>query len=114
MRGFLVYWPGLLARRANAEEFELVCHGLESALGSYFLLELSGKALVNFNHFRATRANQVMMMAIIAFPQQFEPGNPIAEVETFHHFHGFEHPHRTVNSRQIAIATRQARKDFTR
>jgi hypothetical protein len=53
-----------------------------------------------------------MVMAVVAFANQFKAGRAVAEVKSFHHSQFFEQVHGAVNRRQIALAPGQGGKDF--
>src|SRR5438046_10334116 len=55
-----------------------------------------------------------MMMAVIAFLNQLEPGSSIAKIESFDHAHLLEQTQRAINGRQIALVFRQCPEDFFR
>jgi hypothetical protein len=54
----------------------------------------------------------MMVMAVIAFADQFKPRCSVAEVKPLHHFHLFQQVHGTVNRRQIALAPGHGGKNF--
>jgi hypothetical protein len=102
----------LLALRAKAEEFKFVGHAFEAVRGGNARLNLAGKTFLDFDHFRAARANQMMVMAVIAFADQFKPRCAVAEVKPLHHSHLFQQVHGAVNCRQIALAPGHGGKNF--
>ena len=101
---FSLVTAGLLALRANAEKFKFVGHAFKAVRGGNVRLNLAGKAFLDFDHSRTARANQMMVMAVIAFADQFKPRRAVAEVKPFHHPHLLEQMHGTVNRRQIALS----------
>ena len=103
---------GRLALRANAEKFKFVGHAFETIRGGNARLNLARKTFLDFDHFRAAQANQMMVMAVIAFADQFKPRRAVAEVKPLHHPHLFEQMHGAVNRRQIALALGQGGEDF--
>jgi hypothetical protein len=78
-----------------------VCHAGEPVLTCDFFLESGGETFVDFHHAAALAANEVMMVAIITFANQFKSCSAVAEVESFHHPHRFEHMHGPVNCGKI-------------
>ena len=54
----------------------------------------------------------MMMMAVIAFANQFKPRRPVAEIKSLHHPHRFQQVHGAVNRRQIALAGGQGGKNL--
>jgi hypothetical protein len=102
----------LLALRANAEKFKFVGYTFEAVRGGNARLNLARKTFLDFDHFRAACANQMMVMAVIAFTDQFKPRRAVAEVKPLHHPHLFEQMHGAVNRRQIALAPGQGGEDF--
>jgi len=90
-----------LALRADAEELQFVADGLELVFGGDALLNFRGKAFVNLDDFRTFRANQMMVMTIVALADQFEPRRTVAEIKPLDHVHFFEQVHGPVNRRQI-------------
>ena len=109
---FSLVTAGLLALRANAEKFKFVGHAFKAVRGGNVRLNLAGKAFLDFDHSRTARANQMMVMTVIAFADQFKPRRAVAEVKPLHHPHFFEQMHGAVNCRQIALALGQGGEDF--
>ena len=67
---------------------------------------------MKLDHSGAARADQMMVMAVIAFLQQLKPRDAVAEFEALDHAHAFQQVHRAIHRRQIAIAFGQGGKDF--
>ena len=59
----------LLASRTNPEELQFVRDGFEIILPRNTLLDFSHAAFLDLDNFRATRADQMMMVAVVSFPQ---------------------------------------------
>ncbi|MGA2788562.1 MAG: hypothetical protein ABSF60_13655 [Verrucomicrobiota bacterium] len=102
----------LLALRANAEKFKFVGHILEAVCGGNALFNRARKTLLDFDHFRAAHANQMMVMSVITFANQLKPRRAVAKIKPLHHSHLFEQVHGAVNRRQIALAFGQGGEDF--
>ena len=99
-----------LALRADAEKFQFMTDGLEFVLDGNALLNFRRKAFVNLNDPRAFRANQMMVMAVVALAHQFKPRCAVAEIKPPDHIHFFEQVHGPVNGRQITKAPGQCGK----
>ncbi|MFZ1073736.1 MAG: hypothetical protein WAO21_09915 [Verrucomicrobiia bacterium] len=110
---FSVMWPNLLALRADAEKLKFVADGLEFVFGGNAPLNFFGKAFVNLDNFRAFRANQMMVMAVVALADQFKARRTVAEIKPLDHAHVFEHVHGPVNCRQITKTFWQGSKNLT-
>ena len=80
----------ILTSGTDAEEFQLVSDCLKAVAGRDPLLEFAHRAFIDFDHFRAAGADQVMMMAVIAFLEQFETSRTVAEIKFLHHSHLLE------------------------
>jgi hypothetical protein len=102
----------LLAVRADAEKFKLMRHGLEAVCRRNPLLDLGWKTFHDLHNFRATRANQMMVMAVVVFADQFKPGRAIAKIKTLDHAHFFQQMHRTINCREVALVFGQSGQNF--
>jgi hypothetical protein len=89
-----------------------VGHAFEAVRSGNARLNLAREAFLDFDHFRAAQANQMMVMAVIAFADQFKPRRAVAEIKPLHHPHLFEQMHGAVNRRQIALAPGQGGKYF--
>ena len=92
----------LLAFGTNPKKFQFVSDSFKTVFGGDLLLNLAGKTFVNLHDFGALRANEMMMMAVVVFADQFKTACAISEIEPFHHAHFFEQFHGTVNGRKIA------------
>jgi hypothetical protein len=101
----------LLAGGANAKEFQFMGDGLEAAAGGDAFFEVACKAFLNFNDLSTLSANEVMVMAVVAFAQQFEASDAITEIKALDHTHFLEQVHGTVNGSEVAIAFGQGGKD---
>ncbi len=66
----------------------------------------------NLNHLRTAGTNQMMIMAVVPFPDQFKPRRAIAEIETLDHPQLLQQMHGAINRRQIAPAPGHGRKNF--
>jgi hypothetical protein len=53
-----------------------------------------------------------MMVAVVAFGEQFEPGHFVAEVKPFDHPHAFEQVKGTIDGGQVAVLAREGSKDL--
>jgi hypothetical protein len=93
-----------LAIRADSKKFQPVGHGFEAVCSGDARFDFARKTFVNFNHFRAARADQMMVMPVIAFADEFESRRAVAKVKPFHHAHFLKQVHCAVNGRQIALA----------
>jgi len=108
---FSLITAGLLALRANAEKFKFVGHAFKAVRRGNARLNLAGEAFLDFDHSRTARANQMMVMAVIAFADQFKSRRAVAEVKPLHHPQLLEQMHGTVNRRQIALTPGQGGKN---
>ena len=79
-----------LAFWADAEKLQLVGNCFETVTNSDLPLQIRHEALLDFDDVRAAGADQVMVMAVVALAEQFEPRDSIAEVEALDHCHPFE------------------------
>jgi hypothetical protein len=91
----------LLAFGANTEKFQLVRHPFETVCRRDARLDFTGKTLLNFHHPRTARADQMMVMPIIAFTNQFKSRGAVAEVKSLDHPHRFEQMHGAINRCQV-------------
>ena len=96
----------LLARRANAEEFQLVGDGSKPIVGGDSFLEFAHRALIELDNSSAAGANEVMMMPIVAFLQQLETGSAIAEIKLLHHSHLLQQMNRSIDGGQVTLTLR--------
>ena len=102
----------LLALRANAEKFKFVGHAFEAIRGGNARLNLAWKTFLDFDHSRTARANQMVVMAVVAFTNQFKPRRAVAEIKPLDHAHFFEQVHGPVNRRQITKSFGQRGKNL--
>ena len=109
MRGFFCTQStrNLLAARANPKELKLVSDCFEPVPGGNPLFQFVGKTFLQLDYIRAPRADQMVMMAVIALVEQLESSRAGPELEPFNHTHLFQEVDRTVNGRQIAVARPQ-------
>ena len=54
----------------------------------------------------------MVVMAVVARGQQFEPGHAVAKIKPFDDTHCLQQVHGSVNRRQIAFPFRQSRKNL--
>ncbi len=101
-----------LAFRADAEKFQFVADGLELVFGGNALFNFRRKAFVNLDNSRTFRANQMMVMAVVALANQFKPRRTVAEIKPLDHVHCFEQVHDPINRRQITKALGQCGKNL--
>jgi hypothetical protein len=87
-------------------------HGLEAVSGGNLFLNFRRKTFFNFHDFRTFRANQMMVMAVVIFADEFESRGAVAKIKPLHHAHCLQQMHRAVNGRQIAPAGGHFGKDF--
>ena len=100
------------ASGADPEKLQLVCHFAKVVGGGNPRFNFPRETFFDFNHLRAPRANQVMMMSVVALADEFKPGRAVPEIEPFDHLHFFEHVERAVNGGQVALAFWHGAKDF--
>ena len=96
-----------MAVRADAEKFKLVRHGLEAVCRGDAFLDFGGKTFHDLHDFRAARADQMMVVAVVAFADEFKPRRAVAKIKPLHHPHFFEQVHGTINRRQVTFALGQ-------
>lgn len=111
MRG-LFFVRRRLTLPTDAEEFQFVRDGLETILRRQFFFEFAGKTFVHFKDDGALRADQMMVMTVVAVSEQFKPCHSIAEVEAFDETHRAEQMHGTIHGRKVAFSRRQRREDL--
>src|SRR5438034_11629618 len=75
----------LLTARAESKKFELVCDGLETVAFGNALFKRLGETFLDLDHVRAARAHEMMVMAVVAFGEQLEARDTVAEFEPLHH-----------------------------
>jgi hypothetical protein len=109
---FSLVTGSLLALRAKTEEFKFVGHAFETVRGGNAFLNLARKTFLDFDHLRTARANQMMVMAVVTFANQFKPRRAVAEIKPLHHSQLFQQVQGAVNRRQIALALGQGGEDF--
>ncbi len=102
----------LLAFRADAEKFQFVTDGLEFVPGGNALLNFRRKSFVNLDNSRTFRANQMVVMAVVALANEFKPRRAIAEIKPPDHVHFFEQVHGPINRRQITKTFGQRGKNL--
>ena len=102
----------LLALRADAEKFQFVTDSLELVSGGNAPLNFFRKAFVNLDDFRTFRANQMMVMAVVALADEFKPRRAVAEIKPFDHAHFFEQVHGPINCGQITQTPGQRGKNL--
>src|SRR4051794_19889178 len=95
--------PSFLARRADPEEFEFVADAFKPVASGDFILQFFGEALFDFDDHCAFRADQVMMMVVTLFANQFISGAAIAKMVAGNETHALEQMDRTINCGQIAV-----------
>jgi len=106
-----VYSSGLAAR-AKAEEFQLVGEIDKSVVAGDLLLQLRGKAVVDFHDDVTLGADKVMVVGIVAVTDEFKAGNAIAEIKTLNHSSLLENAYGAVDGGQIAFTGRQGAVDL--
>jgi hypothetical protein len=95
-----------LAPRADPEKLQGVSDGLEAVARGDLLLELPGEAFLDFHDGGTPRANQMMMVSIVALRQQLEPRRPIPQIKPFDHPHALQQVQATIDGGEIAIPLR--------
>src|ERR1700722_17078798 len=93
-----------LSLRADSKKFQLVCHGFEFVFGGDALLNFFWKTFFNLDDFGTIRANEMMVMAVIVFTDEFKSCCAVAEIKPLHDAHFFEQMHRAVNCREVTLA----------
>ena len=109
---FSLVTAGLLALRANAEKFKFVGHAFKAVRGGNVRLNLAGKAFVNLDDSRTFRANQMMVMAVVALADQFKPRRAVAEIKPLDHVLFFKQVHGPINRCQITKTLGQRGKNL--
>lgn len=104
----------LLATRAKPKEFEPMRHGRETTLAGNPVLKFSRKTAINLHNIGAMGAHEMMVMAVIAFRQKFEPRAASSKFKSFHHAHFLEEARATIDGDEIAVAARKRRKNLLR
>ena len=54
----------------------------------------------------------MMVMAVVALPDEFKPRSTVAKIKPFHHAHLFQQMHGAINRRQVATAPGHGGKNF--
>jgi hypothetical protein len=93
------------AVRTDSKKFELVGYGLEAVLRGDPFFNSFRKAFFDLHDCGTFFADQMMMMAVVVFADEFEPRRAIAKIKPLHHAHFFQQVHRAVNGRQITPAS---------
>jgi hypothetical protein len=101
-----------LAIRADPKKFQLVGHSFETVCSGNARFDFARKTFINFNHFRAARADQMMVMPVIAFADKLESRRAVAKVKPLHHAHFLKQVHGAINGRQIALAFGYGSENF--
>jgi len=83
----------LLAVRAEAEKFELVRHGFETVGRRDAPLNVAGETFRDLDNLRAFDAHQMMVVAVVAFADEFKPRRAVTKIKALDHAHGFEQVH---------------------
>jgi len=104
--------PKSLALRTESKKLQFVRHRFESISNSDALFQLVHGAFVDFHDLCASNTYQMVMVAVIAFSQEFEPRGSIPKIEPFNYSHFFQQPHRTINGCQIAAIFWQSRENL--
>jgi hypothetical protein len=76
----------------------------EMVFGRNFLFNFPRKTFFNLNHFRASGANEMVMVTVVVFAHQFKAPGTVAEIEPLDHPHLFEHVHRAINRGEVALS----------
>ena len=91
-----------LAFRTNSKKFQFVGDAFKAVFCGNLSFNFSGKAFLNFDDFRTFGANQVVMVAIVIFTDEFKPPRAIAEIKTLDHAHFFQQVHGAIDGGKIA------------
>ena len=87
-------------------------HGLEAVADGDALFQFAGKTFLKLNHLRTSRADEVMVMAVVAVAEHFVTRPAVAEIESLHDADFLQQSHRAINRRQITLAPRQRVMDL--
>ena len=98
--------------RAHAEEFQPMRHAGVAVVARDFVFQGTGKAVVDFHHFGATAADQMMVMPVVVASDQFVTSDTIAQIKPLDHAKAFQQVQRAINGRQITVAVAEPRSDF--
>ena len=89
-----------------------MCDRFKAVSRCDFILKRLRKALIDFDDLGALGANEVMMVPIVAFSQQFEARPAVAKMKPFHHPHFFQEMHRAIDGGQITFSFGQGLEYF--
>jgi len=84
----------------------------KSVVAGDLLLQLRGKAVVDFHDDVTLGADKVMVVGIVAVTDEFKAGNAIAEIKTLNHSSLLENAYGAVDGGQIAFTGRQGAVDL--
>ncbi len=101
-----------LAIRTNPEKLQFVRNPLETVSGGDAFFQFAWKTFHDLDNFRAARANQVVMVSVVDFANEFKSSYAVAEIKLFHHAHFFEQVHCPIDGGQVALAFGHAGEDF--
>ena len=101
-----------LAIRTNPKKFQFVGHGLEAVFGGDSFFNFSEKTFLNLHDLRAFGADQMMMMAVIVFPNQFKARRAVAKIKPLDHAHFLQQVHGAINGGEVATAFGHFGKNF--
>jgi len=87
---------------AESEELKSVGNLCETVAPGQCGLEFGGKALFNLDDEGTSGADQVMVVAILPFRNQFKTGCPIPEVEPAYEAHFLEGVEVSINGSKVA------------
>jgi hypothetical protein len=79
--------------------------GFEAVSGGDSFLNYVREAFVNLDDFRALRADQMVVMAVVVFADEFEPRGAIAKIKPLHDADFLQQVHRAINGRQVTLAS---------
>lgn len=98
---------------AESEELKAVGNLRETVAPGHCGLEFGGKALFNLDDEGTSGADQVMVVAILPFRNQFKTGCAIPKVEPAHESHFLEGVEVSVNGGEVAALISQGLVDFS-
>ena len=87
-------------------------YSFETVLGRNAFFNFFWKTFLDFDDFRAICANQMMVVSVIVFADEFEARRAVAEIEPLHHAHFFKQVHGAVNRCEVALTLGHFRKNF--
>jgi hypothetical protein len=96
-------WRHGLTFGADSEELELVGDGDESASFRYASFDLRGETIFDLNYLRASCANEMVVVTIVPFGQQFEPSQAVPEIIAFDHLHPLQQVNGSIDGRQVTV-----------